>query len=183
MDNATVFYGLTFSFDNEKLPDETSYEWVQFLVTMHLILPVVKENYRLSNRKDIYVMHHICMSLLKGSALCSFKKEIQSFEKVRESNFFYVLQNMSCNYLSSDLCLLLKNYLCDMDFSSLVRESNSKIVFNMLKFYNLNFFYFSATLSSINVSARKVSEIVKKKQSSYINFASISAKDLILVNL
>ena len=56
------------------------------------------------------------MYLLKGSTLHSFENEIQSFEKVREANVFYILQSMSYNYVSSDLCLLLKNYLYDMDF-------------------------------------------------------------------
>ena len=83
---------------------------------MRLILPNVKANFRLNNRKDIYAMHNMYMYLLKGSTLHSFENEIQSFEKVREANVFYILQSMSYNYVSSDLCLLLKNYLYDMDF-------------------------------------------------------------------
>ena len=64
-----------------------------------------------------------------------------------------------------------------------MRESNSKTVFDMLEYYNLNVICFTVTLSSIDVLAKKVSEIMKEKQSSYNDFTSISVIDMILVYL
>ena len=90
---------------------------------------------------------------------------------------------MSCSYLSSDLCLLLKNHLYDIDFLFLVRELDSKRVFDLLEQYNSSIISFSVSLSSNEVSEEKVSEILKRKESNYIGFKTISNIDLILVYL
>ena len=100
---------------------------------MHLILPDVKENFEKNDTHQASAMHHMCKHLLKGCALWFFQKEMQYCERKREGYIFYVLQRISCTYISSDLCLLLKIHLYDIDFSFLVRELGSKRVFHLLE--------------------------------------------------
>ena len=125
----------------------------------------------------------MCKHLLKGCALRLFQKEMQDCEKQREGYVFYVLQCLSCRYISSDLCLLLKNHLYEIDFSPLVRELNSKRLFDLLEQYNLSIISFSVSLSRNEFSEKNVSEILMRKQSNYIGFETISNLDLILVYL
>ena len=124
----------------------------------------------------------MCTHLLKGSTLQFFEKEMQDCEK-REGYVFYVLQRMSCTYLSSDLCLLLKIHLYEIDFSFLVKKLKSRNVYHLLEQYNLYIISFSISLSSNKVSKEKVTEIEERKQSHYIDFESISSIDLILMYL
>lgn len=57
VDDTTIFYSHTFSFNSEKSFNETSYKWVKILVTMHIILPNVKENFK----KMTYIMLIQCI--------------------------------------------------------------------------------------------------------------------------
>ena len=106
---------------------------------------------------------------------------IKPFNKPYQCNVYYVLQMLACEYISFDLCSVLKKQLLDVSLITTVMGGvSSTIVYEMLRDYNRYVISFSVNLSSVEVSG-KVSNIRNSKESCYDDLGSFTDLQMLLM--